>query len=266
MSIKQVLFLLFLILVLGTVALAQSGPSPVQSKLLDLVNHERETRSLPKFQWDDHLAQSAAAHAKLVIQREELSHQFPGEAPLGERIGATGLRFNAAGENLAYAPTIEEVHTGLMNSPPHRANILDPKYNAVGFAIVPLNGELYVVQNFAHVLPAYSEDQFRDAVVAAFNQERRAAKLGKLEVQFGSHLRKAACDANPLPEVIIKSNPGASDVVVFTVSAPEKLPTQMKKAAADRILQRMNIGVCFRPGKEHGYASFSVVAVFYSGE
>jgi len=257
----MVVFLLLL-----RIGAAQSGPSPVQSKLLDLVNHERETHSLPKFQWDDHLAQSAAAHAQLVVQREELSHQFPGEAPLGERIGATGLRFNAAGENLAYAPTIEEVHTGLMNSPPHRANILDPKYNAVGFAIVPLNGELYVVQNFAHVLPAYSEDQFRDAVVAAFNQERRAAKLGKLEVQFGLHLRKAACDANPLPEVIIKSNPGASDVVVFTVSAPEKLPTQMKKAAADRILQRMNIGVCFRPGKEHGYASFSVVAAFFGGD
>src|SRR5438445_106963 len=134
--LPMVVFLLLL-----RIGAAQSGPSPVQSKLLDLVNHERETRGLPKFQWDGHLAQSAAA----------------------------------------------------------------------------------------------------------FNQERRAAKLGKLDVQFGSHLRKAACDANPLPEVIIKSNPGASDVVVFTVSAPEKLPTQMKKAAADRILQRMNIGVCFRP-------------------
>src|SRR5437016_10336066 len=266
MSIKQGLFLLFLILVLGTVALAQSGPSPVQSKLLDLVNHERETHSLPKFQWDDHLAQSAAAHAQLVTQREELSHQFPGEAPLGERIGATGLRFNAAGENLAYAPTVEEVHKGLMNSPPHRANILDSKYNAIGFAMVPHDGELYVVQNFARILPMYSEEQFRDAVVAAFNQERRAAKLGKLEVQSDPHLRKAACGPNPIPEIIGRSNPGASDVVVFTASAPEKLPAQMKKAATDRELRRMNIGVCFRPGKEHGYASFSVVAAFFPGD
>ena len=148
MSIKQVLFLLFLILVLGTVALAQSGPSPVQSKLLDLVNHERETRSLPKFQWDDHLAQSAVAHAQLVTQREKLSHQFPGEAPLGERIGATGLRFNAAGENLAYAPTIEEIHTGLMNSPPHRANILDCEFRRIGIGWAGPND--YWVQDFGY--------------------------------------------------------------------------------------------------------------------
>jgi len=262
----RTILLLVIVLVLLVTGTAQSGPSPLQSKLLDLVNHEREIRGLPKFQWDDHLAQSATVHAQLVVQREELSHQFPGESPLGERIGATGLRFNAAGENLAYAPTVEEVHTGLMNSPPHRANILDPKYNAVGFAIVPLNGELYVVQNFAHVLPAYSEDQFREAVVAAFNQERRAAGLRKLEVQTDSHLRKTACAANPLPEIIIKSSPGASDVVVFTASAPEKLPVQMKKAATDRTLQRMNIGACFRPGKAHGYASFSVVAVFFGGD
>src|SRR5437588_4041945 len=229
MRMPRPVLLLLLVLALLFMGSAQTAISPEQSRLFDLVNQERQKQGLPKLQWDDHLAQSAEAHNRLVIARDELSHQFPGEPPLGERVGSTGLRFNAAGENLAYAPTIEEVHTGLMNSPPHRANILDPKYNAVGFAIIPLNGELYVVQNFAHVLPAYSEDQFRDAVVAAFNQERRAAKLGKLEVQFGSHLRKAACDANPLPEVIIKSNPGASDVVVFTVSAPEKLPAQMKK-------------------------------------
>src|SRR5690348_6895945 len=100
------IFLVFIALLLPLAVLAQIDPLPLQNKLLDLVNHERETRDLPKFQWDDHLAQSATVHAQLVVQREELSHQFPGESPLGERIGATGLRFNAAGENLAYAPTV----------------------------------------------------------------------------------------------------------------------------------------------------------------
>src|SRR5947209_3231873 len=129
----------------------QTSPSGEQLQLFNLVNHERETHGLPKFQWDDHLAQSAATHNRLVTERQELSHQFPGEPPLGERVGATGARFNAAGENLAYAPTVEEVHKGLMNSPPHRANILDPKFNAVGISIVKQGDELYVVQNFARV-------------------------------------------------------------------------------------------------------------------
>src|ERR1051326_5861136 len=149
---KRRIHLLSLFLVVSTFLLAQTSPSGEQLQLFNLVNHERETRGLAKLQWDDHLAQSAATHNGLVIARDELSHQFPGEPPLGERVGVTGLRFNAAGENLAYAPTVEEVHKGLMNSPPHRANILDPKYNAIGISIVKKNDELYVVQNFAHVL------------------------------------------------------------------------------------------------------------------
>ena len=255
--------LLSLFLAASTFLFGQSGPSGDQLQLFNLVNHERETHGLPKLQWDDHLAQSAATHNQMVAARDELSHQFPGEPAIGERIGATGLRFNSVGENLAYAPTVEEVHNGLMNSPPHRANILDPKYDAVGISIVKKNDELYVVQNFAHVLPDYSEDQFRDAVVAAFQEQRRMAKIESIDVRSDPRLHEAACGKNPNPSVIIREVPGATDLVVFTSSVPDKLPAQMKKLAADRTVKRLNIGVCFRPGREHGYGSFSVVVAFF---
>ena len=247
----------------STFLFGQSTPSEDQRQLFDLVNHERETRGLPKLQWDDHLAQSAATHNRMVIARDELSHQFPGEPAIGERVGATGLRFNSVGENLAYAPTVAEVHSGLMNSPPHRANILEPKYNAIGISIVKKNDELYVVQNFARVLPDYSEDQFRDAVVAAFNQQRRSARIENIDVRSDPRLHEAACGKNPNPNVIIRGIPGATDLVVFTSSVPERLPAHMKDLATERTVKRLNIGVCFRPGKEHGYGSFSVVAAFF---
>ena len=263
MRMPRPVLLLLLVLALLFMGSAQTAISPEQSRLFDLVNQERQKQGLPKLQWDDHLAQSAEAHNRLVIARDELSHQFPGEPPLGERVGSTGLRFNAAGENLAYAPTVEEVHTGLMNSPPHRANILDPKFNSVGISIVKKEDELYVVQNFAHVLPGYSEDQFRDAVVAAFQEQRHAAKIENIDVRSDPRLHEAACGKNPNPNVVIREVPGATDLVVFTSSVPEKLPAQMKRLAGDRTVKRMNIGVCFRPGKEHGYGSFSVVAAFF---
>lgn len=259
---RRILLLTFFFLV-SSLLFGQASLSGDQLQLFNLVNHERETRGLPKLQWDDHLAQSADAHNRLVTARDELSHQFPGEPPLGERVGTTGLRFNAAGENLAYAPTVEEVHTGLMNSPPHRANILDSKYNAIGISMVKKNNELYVVQNFARVLPDYSEDQFRDAVVAAFQEQRRAARIENIDVRSDPRLHEAACGKNPNPGVIIREIPGATDLVVLTSSVPEKLPAQMKKLAADRTVKRLNIGVCFRPGKEHGYGSFSVVVAFF---
>ena len=257
------ILLLLLVLALLFTGIAQTALSPEQSQMLDLLNQERQKQKLPKLQWDDHLAQSAAAHNGLVTARDELSHQFPGEPAIGERVGVTGLRFNSVGENLAYAPTVEEVHNGLMNSPPHRANILDPKYNVVGISIVKKNDELYVVQNFAHVLPDYSEDQFRDAVVAAFQEQRRTARIENIDVRSDPRLHEAACGKNPNPSVIIREVPGATDLVVFTSSVPEKLPSQMKKLAADRTVKRLNIGVCFRPGKEHGYGSFSLVVAFF---
>src|SRR5947209_18328140 len=103
---RRTLLLTFFLSV-STFLLGQTSPSGEQLQLFNLVNHERETHGLTKFQWDDHLAQSAAAHNRLVTERQELSHQFPGEPPLGERVGATGLRFNSVGENPAEANTHE---------------------------------------------------------------------------------------------------------------------------------------------------------------
>ena len=45
-----------------------------------------------------------------------------------DRMRAGGVSFRAAGENLALAPTVQIAHDGLMNSPGHRANILNPRY------------------------------------------------------------------------------------------------------------------------------------------
>jgi uncharacterized protein YkwD len=46
------------------------------------------------------------------------------------------VRFLTAGENLALAPTLEIAHRGLMNSPGHRANILNPDFGRVGIGIM----------------------------------------------------------------------------------------------------------------------------------
>lgn len=253
-----------LFLLLGTISLsAQSGLSQEEQRLLTLLNHEREKAGLPKLQWDAHLAQSAGAHTRKMVEHQDLSHQFSGEPPLGERIGATGLRFNAAAENVAFAPTIDEIHKGLMNSPPHRANILSPQYNSIGFGIAPEQGELYVTQNFANVVPSYSEAGFRDAMAAAFNKARRTHHLPEIEARPDPLLNRAACTASVNPDHLIHDLPGVTGLMVFTASVPENLPATMQNAAGDSSYGRMNIGVCFKPGPSHGFGSFYVVAAFY---
>jgi uncharacterized protein YkwD len=49
---------------------------------------------------------------------------------------AANVRFLTAGENLALAPTLSVAHTGLMNSPGHRANILRREFGRVGIGVM----------------------------------------------------------------------------------------------------------------------------------
>src|SRR5208283_2704491 len=128
-------------LLLTPVSHAASPPSPQdgspESALLDAANHSRAAAGLPALQWDAALAAAAARqHAQRMVQQNALSHQFPGEPPLQERARQTGARFSLIAENVAEGPSVLGLHSQWMNSPPHRANLLDRELNAVGIAIV----------------------------------------------------------------------------------------------------------------------------------
>lgn len=249
-------------LFLALAAYAQVGLSPDELKFFKLLNSEREKAGLPKLQWDYHLAEAARAHTQLEAQNKKLSHQFPNEPSLNDRLGATGLRFDLGAENVAEAPTVEDMHAGLMYSPPHRANILSRDYNAVGLAVISNDNELYATQDFAHVLPVYSEEQFRNALVTAFNKARKEAGVGAISVNADYRLHDLACSGNSNPHQLIQHFQGATDLVLYTSSVPENFPADMKKRMLDGMLHRMDLGVCFKPDSVHGYGSFFIVAAF----
>src|ERR1700722_8647595 len=58
--------------------------------LLEDANRERVAQGLAPLHWNTNLAAAAHAHALLVAQRNTLSHQFPGEAPLQDRARSAG--------------------------------------------------------------------------------------------------------------------------------------------------------------------------------
>jgi hypothetical protein len=250
-------------LVFAVTAHAQAGPSPREQQLLDLVNHEREKAGLKKLEWSVQLAQAALAHSRRLAKNRELSHQFPGEPPLQERVGTSGLRFNAVAENVAVAPAVDMAHKGLMKSPGHRANILHQGYNAVGISILDRDGDLFVTQDFAHTLVSYTEKEFRDEIVTGFNHARRGKGLPPVDVVVDARLRKSACAQDMNTEKIIQNLPGAASLLVFSLSEPGGLPGDLRKFTAERALHRMNIGVCLQSGGKTGFSKFWVVAAFF---
>ena len=242
---------------------AQAGPSQREQQLFDLVNGERAKAGLSKLEWSDRLAEAALAHSRLLAENQDLSHQFPGEASLQERVGATGLRFNSVAENVAEAPDVETIHQGLMHSPGHRANILHQDYNALGISIVAHGQQLFVTQDFGHTLVSYTEKQFRDAMVSGFNQARRTRSLRPVDVIIDPKLRKSACAQDLNTDKIIQNMPGAAGLLVFSLAEPGSLPDDFRKLAADRTVERLNIGVCLQTGGKNGFSKFWVVAAFF---
>jgi len=132
----------------ATKIFSQQVPAGDVKFLFDAVNYDRKSENLPPLKWDAELAAAARAHVHQLAERDRLSHQFPGEPDMAERVRTAGAHFSALAENIAEAPSIDELHIGWMKSPPHRANILNPKLTAIGIAI-ELRGEQYFgVQDF----------------------------------------------------------------------------------------------------------------------
>jgi uncharacterized protein YkwD/uncharacterized membrane protein required for colicin V production len=123
-----------------TVSDAQPDPASEQG-MLDLVNRERTSRGLGALVMDEGLRTLARSHADDMFRRGYFAHDTPeGKDPF-ERMRDAGIVFGLAGENLALAPTLDIAHDGLMNSPGHRANILNPGFRKIGIGV--LDGGVY---------------------------------------------------------------------------------------------------------------------------
>ena len=113
-----------------------------------LLNSERLEAGLPPLVWSDVLAGVAGGHAAEMYEAGYFAHVSPVTGTAGDRVEASGVRPALVGENLALAADPDAVHRGLMNSPGHRANILDPRFSVVGVAVVEGPLGLMTVQLF----------------------------------------------------------------------------------------------------------------------
>ena len=114
-----------------------SKPDPsLEEQMLGLINQERISRGLKPLVADPELTEVARRHSADMFVRSYFSHYTPeGKDPF-ERMTEAHVHFQTAGENLALAPRLQIAHTGLMNSPGHRANILNPKFGRVGIGVM----------------------------------------------------------------------------------------------------------------------------------
>lgn len=115
-------------------------------------NRDRADHQLPPLLLNEKLVLAARLHAYQMVQHEQISHQFAGERDLAARAGETGVHFSLITENVAEAPDASKINDLWMASAGHRANLLDPKVDSVGIAVIRSRGEYYAVEDFARTV------------------------------------------------------------------------------------------------------------------
>ena|SRR5579864_770680 len=135
----------------GSAAAADGDHTAAEQQLVQLINQARSQQGLPPLPRNGQLQQAARAHSQLMASQQTLSHQLRSEPILRKRLALTGLRFHTDGETVAFNQSAEAAHQDLMHSPPHRAIILSPEYNAVGIGVVERDGTLWITEDFARL-------------------------------------------------------------------------------------------------------------------
>jgi uncharacterized protein YkwD len=102
--------------------------------LLDDTNDQRGNNGESALALNGLLDNAAQAKANDMATRNYWSHDTPDGQTPWSFMTAAGYNYQLAGENLAYGfATASDTLTGWMNSPGHRANILNAGYQEVGF-------------------------------------------------------------------------------------------------------------------------------------
>lgn len=226
----------------------------IERSLFEKLNQERAKRGLAELKWSDKLMQSARKHNERMVAVHMLSHQTPDEPVLLQRVAATGLRFNASAENIAYATDPDDLHTGWMHSEGHRKNILNPLYDSVGIGVLKAGKIYYATQNFARVTSEEDDSAAEERLATAFNKLRVANKVLPVKFIPSFSVQSAICglakhdhlDSNQLP-----SPAGAHGTIAFTASEPEDMPKTLIDLSADPAIKVLKVGTCYMATKTY---------------
>lgn len=121
-----------------------------ENEVIKLVNAERAKRGLPALKANWQLSRVARYKSQDMIDKNYFSHQSPTYGSPFHMMESFGIRYSAAGENIAYGQrTPADVMNAWMNSPGHRSNILSPSYTEIGVGLATnKNGVKYWTQMF----------------------------------------------------------------------------------------------------------------------
>ncbi len=240
-------------------AYAQGGerqPQPAKAEqLFALANETRARAGLGRLEWDQSLADAAMKHCMRMALEGPISHRYAGELDVASRAGEAGAHFGLIEENIAVGSYAARIHQGWMESPGHRANLLNPEIDRIGVAVVSAQGVLYAVADYAHG-------------VAAMTPAQVEGKVGELIRVSGVSIRHDTTDARAtcrldtgIPQLAGVDRP--QFVMRWQDSDLSRLPGTLTAKLASGHYRQAAIGSCPARNSEGAFTVYRVAVLLY---
>lgn len=117
-----------------------------ENKTLELINKYREQNGLNELEPFLELQEVSKLKAEDIVENNYFSHTSPNLGTPFEMLEENGIDYIIAGENLAGNITPEKAVEAWINSPAHRDNILEEKFQYTGISVIesPIYGRVFV--------------------------------------------------------------------------------------------------------------------------
>jgi uncharacterized protein YkwD len=123
-----------------TAAYAESTYS-MESQFIAKMNAARQANGQSPYAVASDLTSVARQHSQSMSSKQSLYHN--------PSLTSDVHNWQAVGENVGEGPSVSDIHSAFMNSPEHRANILDHDFTQVGVGVsVDKNGIIWVTEDF----------------------------------------------------------------------------------------------------------------------
>jgi cysteine-rich secretory family protein len=220
-----------------------------------LANQARRQAGVGRLEWDPALAAAALKHCQRMAAEGPIAHRYGGEPDLSERAAQAGAHFSVIEENVAIAPTPDQVHEEWMHSPGHRQNLLSPDVDRIGVAVVAARGVLYAVADYSRAVQQMNASQVEARVAALVRPS------GVSILQDPSVARAACATDSGMPRATGGMQPRF--IMRWQDADLSRLPQELVEHLQTGRYRAADVGACPAQVAEGSFTAYRIAVILY---
>ncbi len=221
-------------------------------QLFVLANRARAAAGVKPLNWDPALTNAALAHCRLMAIKGPIEHQYPGELGIEARTAKAGAHFSLIAENLAVGTSPAEIQDEWMKSAGHRANLLNPREDRLGVAVVEARGVLYVVEDFSRAEPVLTRSQVEIVI-------SRLVEMSGITILAGNEAARTYCATGNAP----KDKMLPSFLITWQGPSLTELPKALAAQLASGEYHQAEVGSCAPQDVKGSFTVYRVAVLLY---